>query len=133
VREIYEGVSQTNTLFITAEPDTIEHLLTDHDEFVVLACDGIWDCLTNQEVVDFIRYKLCERKSLGPICEELMDYCLAEKCNMAGIGCDNMTVIIVAFLRKRKPQEWYDWMAAKTPPEMPVKKAILLAPKTVEE
>ncbi|CAO0790994.1 unnamed protein product [Mucor circinelloides] len=112
---------------VTAEPDIIEHLLTDHDEFVVLACDGIWDCLTNQQVVDFVRCKLCEHKSLGPICEELMDYCLAEKGNMSGIGCDNMTVIIVAFLRKRKPQEWYDWMAQKTKPQMPVRKAILLA------
>jgi protein phosphatase 2C family protein 2/3 len=65
--------------------------------------------------------------SLGPICEELMDYCLAEKGNMSGIGCDNMTVIIVAFLRKRKPQEWYNWMAQKIKPQMPAKKAILLA------
>ncbi|KAI8988470.1 phosphatase 2C-like domain-containing protein [Mycotypha africana] len=113
---------------VTAEPDIIEHLLTDHDEFVVLACDGIWDCLTNQQVVDFVRHKLCEHKSLGPICEELMDYCLAETANMTGIGCDNMTVIIVAFLRKRKPQQWYDWMASKAQPPLPLRKPILIAP-----
>ncbi|RCH80350.1 Protein phosphatase 2C 2 [Rhizopus stolonifer] len=112
-----------------AEPDISEHLLTDHDEFVVLACDGIWDCFNNQQVVDFIRCKLCERKSLATICEELMDYCLADNGNMSGIGCDNMTVIIVAFLRRRKPQEWYDWMASKTPPTMPAKKAILVTSK----
>ncbi|KAG2228876.1 hypothetical protein INT48_006758, partial [Thamnidium elegans] len=111
-----------------AEPDIIEHLLTDHDEFVVLACDGIWDCLSNQQVVDFIRYQLCQHKSMGPICEELMDYCLAEKANMAGIGCDNMTVVIIGFLRRRTPQEWYDWMASKPCPNLPTKKAILLAP-----
>lgn len=116
-----------------AEPDIIEHLLTDHDEFVVLACDGIWDSLNNQEVVDFIRHKLCQHKSLGPICEELMDYCLAEKGNMAGIGCDNMTVVIVAFLRKRSVQDWYDWMASKRQPPLPTKKAILIAPKEKEK
>lgn len=124
---LYKQLIDLVSLFNLAEPDIIEHLLTDHDEFVVLACDGIWDCLTNQQVVDFVRCKLCEHKSLGPICEELMDYCLAEKGNMSGIGCDNMTVIIVAFLRKRKPQEWYGWMAQKTKPQMPVRKAILLA------
>ncbi|KAI9249543.1 phosphatase 2C-like domain-containing protein [Sporodiniella umbellata] len=114
---------------VTAEPDIIEHALTNHDEFMVLASDGIWDCLSSQEVVDFIRYKLCEFKSLGPICEELMEYCLSETNNFSGVGCDNMTVIVVAFLRKRTPQQWYDWMASKTPPSLPVKKAVLLAPK----
>lgn len=58
-----------------------------------------------------------------------MDYCLAEKVNMAGIGCDNMTVVIVAFLRRRSPQDWYDWMASKPAPPLPIKKAILLAPQ----
>jgi serine/threonine protein phosphatase PrpC len=28
------------------------------DAFVVLACDGIWDVMTNQEVVDFIAQRL---------------------------------------------------------------------------
>ena len=30
------------------------------DEFIVLASDGLWDVLSNQEVVDFIKEKLCE-------------------------------------------------------------------------
>ncbi|CAO3695316.1 unnamed protein product [Rhizopus stolonifer] len=114
---------------VTAEPDIIEHLITDHDEFMVLACDGIWDCLSSQEVVDFVRFKLCNQKSLGTICEELMDFCLAETDNFQGIGCDNMTVIIVAFLRKRTPKAWYEWMASKPPPKMPKKKTILMATK----
>jgi protein phosphatase 2C family protein 2/3 len=35
---------------ITAEPDVTCHLLTPQDEFFLLACDGVWDCNTNQQV-----------------------------------------------------------------------------------
>jgi protein phosphatase 2C family protein 2/3 len=86
--------------------------LTENDQFIVLGCDGIWDCKSNQQVVDFIRKGLCEFKSLGTICEELMDSCLATKPNFSGIGCDNMTIMIVAFLNQRTVQEWYDWMGS---------------------
>ena len=34
----------------------------------------------------------------GQICEELMTRCLAPDCQMGGLGCDNMTVILVCFL-----------------------------------
>ena len=35
--------------------------LTNEFEFLVLACDGIWDVLTNQEVVDFIRDRIAQK------------------------------------------------------------------------
>ena len=50
-------------LFIyLAYPDVIEKPLTQEHEFLVLACDGIWDVLTNQEVVDFVRSRLAVRQ-----------------------------------------------------------------------
>ena len=36
-----------------------EPLTADH-EFIVLACDGIWDVLTNEEVVEFIRARIAQ-------------------------------------------------------------------------
>jgi protein phosphatase 2C family protein 2/3 len=33
---------------ITAEPDVTSHTISDDDEFIVIACDGVWDCMTNQ-------------------------------------------------------------------------------------
>lgn len=115
---------------VTAEPDIIEHLMTDQDEFIVLACDGIWDSMDNQEVVDFVRNKLCNGDRLGTICEQLMDFCLADTCNMSGVGCDNMTVMIVAFLRHRTEAQWYDWMASKKAPKLPRRNSLLFASST---
>ena len=59
------------------------------DSYIVLACDGIWNSLTSQEVVDFVSErmdKLCSTEGdqkdpttlhLKTICEEvILDRCL---------------------------------------------------------
>ncbi|KAJ8472591.1 hypothetical protein ONZ45_g16601 [Pleurotus djamor] len=91
---------------ITADPDITCHEITDEDEFLVLACDGIWDCLTSQQVVDFIRYQVSEGVSLEEIGEKMCDHCLApDTSSGTGVGCDNMTVLIVALLQGRTKEE----------------------------
>ncbi|TID31147.1 hypothetical protein CANINC_000255 [Pichia inconspicua] len=100
---------------VTALPDVLEHKLdTNHDEFIVLACDGIWDCLTSQQVVDFVRRYVKEGKSLIEISELMMDTCLAPTSGGSGIGCDNMSVCIVALLHNGETlDEWYKRISSK--------------------
>lgn len=43
---------------LTANPDVTVNEMTDDVEFMLLACDGIWDVMTNQEVVNFIRARI---------------------------------------------------------------------------
>lgn len=94
---------------VTANPDIIERQLTAEDEFIVLACDGIWDCMSNQEVVDYIRVKIVENVGdLGAVCEQLMEYCLAPDCDLGSVGCDNMTVVIVGLLRGETKEHWLE-------------------------
>ncbi|KDQ62417.1 hypothetical protein JAAARDRAFT_30322 [Jaapia argillacea MUCL 33604] len=96
---------------ITADPDVIHHEITEEDEFLILACDGIWDCLTSQQVVDIVRLKVSEGMELSEICEFLCELCLApDTTSGAGIGCDNMTVLIVALLHGRTKEQWYEWV-----------------------
>lgn len=96
---------------VTAFPEVLENeILEAEDEFLVLACDGIWDCLSSQAVVDIVRRSVANGKELKDICEELMDRCLAPDFDTGGIGCDNMTVCIVALLNGRTKDEWYSWI-----------------------
>ena len=64
---------------ITAFPEVITEKLTSECDFIVVACDGVWDCKTNQEVADFVckRLKSNSNAKLSKIVEELLDECLA--------------------------------------------------------
>jgi protein phosphatase 2C family protein 2/3 len=98
---------------VTAYPDVDEHDLTDEDEFLVLACDGIWDCQSSQAVVEFVRRGIAAKQDLEKICENMMDNCLASNSETGGVGCDNMTMIIIGFLNGRTKEEWYDEIAKR--------------------
>ncbi|KAF9617122.1 hypothetical protein IFM89_034172 [Coptis chinensis] len=81
---------------ITANPDINTVDLCDDDDFLVLACDGIWDCMSSQQLVDFIHEQLISESTLSAVCERVFDRCLAPS-TAGGQGCDNMTMILVQF------------------------------------
>eukprot|EP00501_MAST-03F_sp_TOSAG23-6_P002063 GSMAST32.ASY1.ANO1.2154.1 assembled CDS len=81
---------------ITAEPDILKFKITDEDEFIILGCDGIWDCKTNQEAVDFVRPRLQSGVPLEEVTEELLDSIICkDPSSTGGIGADNMTFMII--------------------------------------
>lgn len=62
----------------------------------MLACDGIWDCVTNEECmkrcIGFMDDTKAQDDNLGPVVERLLDEILAPNTD-DGIGTDNMTAI----------------------------------------
>ncbi|RHZ57015.1 hypothetical protein Glove_395g56 [Diversispora epigaea] len=98
---------------VTAFPDVKKEEINERTEFLVLACDGIWDCLSSQQVISFIRKNISETLSIQRACEDLMERCLAKDSEVGGIGCDNMTVVIVAFLNGKTVEGWYSWMKSR--------------------
>ncbi|GMN36305.1 hypothetical protein TIFTF001_005914 [Ficus carica] len=82
---------------VTANPDINTVELCDDDEFLVLACDGIWDCMSSQQLVDYVRAQLKEETKLSVVCERVFDRCVAP--TAGGEGCDNMTMILIQFKR----------------------------------
>jgi serine/threonine protein phosphatase PrpC len=81
---------------VTAAPDVKTLVLdTELDEFAVIACDGIWDVMSNEQVVAMVRTLRSKGVALSTICEQIMTACLSP--HPFGLGCDNMSVIIVTF------------------------------------
>lgn len=92
---------------VTAFPDVVVRPFHKEVEFIVLACDGIWDCKESEEVVkhfkdilpvngqDVKNIQKCNHSLLDEICPDTFD----EMRQNDGIGSDNMTMIIVDFLQ----------------------------------
>jgi len=114
---------------VTAFPEMISLERHGKDEFIVLACDGIWDVMSSQEVVDKVREMLLHGRpelppmdepavpeevpppqeaaprkpprewDLGAVAECLIDHCLR-------LGSrDNMSVIIVLLDQSLAPKK----------------------------
>jgi serine/threonine protein phosphatase PrpC len=75
---------------ISAKPQVAQEQLTPADRFLVIACDGLWDVLTNQEVVDFVAVRLAQGLTYPKIAAELAQHAIAVKRSE-----DNVTVLVI--------------------------------------
>jgi len=92
------GMGSTEQL-VSPEPDIKVVARQPDDEFVVLACDGIWDVMNNEDVCDFIRSRLQVTDNLKEVCNMVVDTCLCKGSR------DNMSIIIVTFENAPKMSE----------------------------
>lgn len=84
-------------------------LLADHrvdlletDEFIVLGCDGIWDCLTNEKAVEYVRTRI-DDYTPTEIGKMMLNSIISTDPRMTqGIGGDNMTILIIDLQPKKR-------------------------------
>lgn len=84
---------------VSPEPEVTIIERQPSDEFLILACDGIWDVMKNEELCQYVRYLLMIESDLQKICNSVLDVCLRRRSR------DNMSIIIVVFESGPKVQE----------------------------
>lgn len=69
------------------------------DSYIAIACDGIFDVLSNDELIGFINARKADGVKNVDICKAVCDRCLARAAPEGGPataeGTDNMTIMIV--------------------------------------
>jgi protein phosphatase PTC1 len=102
LKDVISGAPYTTS--VTLNPSTAnDGDLADGDGFVVIACDGLWDVVSDQTVVDFVLERLkalgeqytTHPNTLDTVCEHLVDMAIQEG------STDNLSVCIVRFLRPK--------------------------------
>jgi serine/threonine protein phosphatase PrpC len=84
-----------NAPYISCKPDIFRYKISRNDKFFILACDGLWDVIDNQEAVNFILDKCYDKttderinKNLN-IARALAEYAYNKE------SLDNITIIVV--------------------------------------
>ncbi|OTF82971.1 Protein phosphatase 2C-like protein [Euroglyphus maynei] len=82
---------------IIAWPHTTVEKINEDDRFIVLICDGIWNAISNQDLIEYIGRCMNEKMPLNHICESVIQRILpVNSMPKQGIaGKDNMTIMII--------------------------------------
>ena len=63
-----------------------------------MGCDGIWERKSNEEMVEYVYNKMKQEKELKEIVSDLLlDTISPAVAETQGVGCDNMSCILIKF------------------------------------
>jgi len=79
--------------FVVGSPYTTETTLGAEDDYLILACDGLWDVCEDQEAVDILTKANIKDPQLAS--RTLLDFALSR------FSSDNLSVMVVALNQKR--------------------------------
>jgi protein phosphatase 1B len=61
---------------VSPEPECYVRQRSERDEFIVLACDGIWDVMSNNDLKEYVHSRLKVTNDLVKISNDVLDMCL---------------------------------------------------------
>ena len=76
---------------VVATPEVFVEPVSAAEEFMVIATDGLWDVMSSQEVINFVRIRLSEHRDLARVAQELTQEALHNA------SVDNVSAVVVAF------------------------------------
>jgi serine/threonine protein phosphatase PrpC len=94
---------------LIASPDTRRITLTTEDEFFLIGCDGLWDVMTHEESVGFVK----ERLDQGITPQKMSEHIVKEALKRG--SKDNITVLVVTLKRLAEASAPAEAPASDTP------------------
>ena len=70
-------------------PEIYRYKINENDKFVIFACDGLWDVISNKKAVNFVLHQIKKNKLKKNISKQLAQFAIAEG------STDNVTVSIL--------------------------------------
>lgn len=84
-----------NSPVVIAHPEVEHTVITPGDDFLLLACDGVWDVMSNQDAVEFLLRALGDHNDLERALKQSVHRSITELSST-----DNVSMLIVAFRSK---------------------------------
>ncbi len=83
---------------ISAFPDVVCHPIEPQHKFLLMGCDGVWEMLSGNDICLLIDSRMTgdPQVKLSTVVEELLDRLVAKDTG-EGVGCDNMSAILIQF------------------------------------
>lgn len=66
---------------VTAYPEITKMKITKDIEFLMMACDGVWDCVDIPQLFEHISIKLKSKRNISEIIAEIFDQLIAKANN----------------------------------------------------
>jgi serine/threonine protein phosphatase PrpC len=80
--------------FVVPDPEILKHTLTGKEDFMILACDGLWDVMSAKDAGEFVRNYRTQKKTTDGVAQALALEALELKSG------DNVSVVVVFFNEK---------------------------------
>ena len=102
VQKLLKSIHEDEDL-ISSEPEIKYRHIKPDDQFIIIACDGVWDVLENPEAINIVRTAFSRGADA-----ELAANILKQKALELRTS-DNVTAIVIdLFKRNREEEEWYE-------------------------